>query len=177
MNSGDINFRPLDTAQNTNVGKSSEKMDYETLLPPSVVNVGYVSFTSTENNPESDQSTYNNIYDGLFDRNENGTDHISIVGEEIDDKIGIDEYFYNAPSTYDNNGVSFDGSDQNYRSTDTEELTEDTQRTDSFNKNADIICDICKRSCKTLNALNHHMLVHSENRPFVCEICKKGTLE
>lgn len=36
------------------------------------------------------------------------------------------------------------------------------------------ICDGCGKQLKTITALNEHKLVHTDNRPFECTVCKAG---
>ncbi|XP_017014634.2 zinc finger protein weckle [Drosophila takahashii] len=36
------------------------------------------------------------------------------------------------------------------------------------------ICDSCGKQLKTITALNEHKLVHTDNRPFECTVCKAG---
>uniref|UniRef100_A0A1I8PBE3 Zinc finger protein weckle n=1 Tax=Stomoxys calcitrans TaxID=35570 RepID=A0A1I8PBE3_STOCA len=36
------------------------------------------------------------------------------------------------------------------------------------------ICEQCGRTCKTLAALNEHLLVHTDECPFKCEVCGKS---
>lgn len=43
-----------------------------------------------------------------------------------------------------------------------------------LSRKQEVRCRLCGRRCRSLNALNHHMLVHSEDRPYECEICQKG---
>lgn len=50
-----------------------------------------------------------------------------------------------------------------------------TEKRGSHKQKEDTECTLCSRKCKSANALNHHMLVHSEARPYTCEICKKGS--
>lgn len=43
-----------------------------------------------------------------------------------------------------------------------------------LSRKQEVRCRLCGRRCRSLNTLNHHMLVHSEDRPYECEICQKG---
>lgn len=141
---------------------ASNRLDYELLLPRSVVE-------SSSYLPMPDHSShddYTNIYKGLFDQNE---DLNNFVTEEIEKKGEFENYFVNQSEDYSCK------EEESYFITDISNLTQNVKKENFGNKHTEVNCDICYKKCRSINALNHHMLVHSEDRPFVCEICKKGT--
>lgn len=143
----------------------SNKLDYEMLLPHSVVESNSYLTLQSDQTCQDRISDCPNPYTAYFDNCDD--DRVSLVNEQIDTKDHFGDYLYK-DSTYD-------GEDEPYFLTDISDLTSATKkdRPQHF-KSSDVKCNICGRKCRSINALNHHMLVHSEDRPFVCDICKKG---
>lgn len=135
-------------------------------MPQSVVESSSYLPLQENQSPHDGISDYANIYKGLFDQND---DMHNFVTEDIEKKGDFENYFSNHTDEYSSKD------EDSYFITDISNLTQSVKKENSLhNKQTEVNCDICYKKCRSINALNHHMLVHSEDRPFVCEICKKG---
>jgi hypothetical protein len=114
---------PLDSLQNIipeNM-EVSNKLDYEMLLPHSVVESS--SYLTLQPQSPQDVSDYATIYKGLFDQVD---DIQNLTNEEIERKTEFEEYFDNQMDDFND--------DESYFITDISNLTQSVKK-DSFSSN------------------------------------------